>query len=58
MSSGTTYRQVFGQLKTAELLAKTDDERSRLDEARQKLIAECDARGEKEAQACRYAAAG
>lgn len=45
-------------LKTAELLAKTDDERGRLNEARQKLITECDARGEKEAQACRYAAAG
>jgi hypothetical protein len=45
-------------LKTAELLAKTDDERRRLNEARQKLIDECNARDEKQAQACRYAAAG
>src|SRR5580692_406182 len=45
-------------LKTAELLAKTEDERRRLSEARQKLIAYCNARGEKEAEACRSAATG
>jgi len=45
-------------LKTAELLAKTDDERRRLTDARQKLIDECNARGENEAERCRNAAAG
>jgi hypothetical protein len=48
----------IGVLKTAELLAKTDDERQRLKEARQKLIDACSARGEKEAEACGYAAGG
>jgi hypothetical protein len=45
-------------LKTEELRAKTDDERRRLSQARQKLIDACNARDEKEARACRYAAAG
>jgi hypothetical protein len=45
-------------LKTAELLAKTDDERHRLHEASQKLIDACNARDEKQAEACRNAAAG
>lgn len=45
-------------LKTAELLSKTDDERRRLNKARQELVDECNARGEKEAEACRYASAG
>jgi hypothetical protein len=45
-------------LKTAELLAKTDDESGRLNEARQELIDECDARDEKQAEACKSAATG
>ena len=45
-------------LKTAELLAKTGDERQRLNEARKKLVDACNARDEKEAEACRSAAAG
>lgn len=45
-------------LKTAELLAKADDERRRLEEARRKLMDECDAGDEKQVEACRSAAAG
>jgi hypothetical protein len=45
-------------LKAEELRAKTDDERRRLSQARQKLVDDCNARDEKEARACRYAAVG
>jgi len=45
-------------LKAAEPLAKTEDERRRLSDALHKLVDECNARGEKEARACRSAAAG
>jgi hypothetical protein len=46
------------ELRKTRSLAKTDEERRRLNKALQKLINECNARDEKEAQACRYAAAG
>ena len=45
-------------LKTATRLAKTDDERRRLNEALQKLLDACNAGDETGAQACGYAAAG
>jgi hypothetical protein len=44
-------------LKSAELQATTEDERRRLSAARQELTNHCKARGEKEAEACRAAAA-
>ena len=44
-------------LKTAELLAKTEEERRRLNEARQKLIDACNARGDRSVEACNDAAA-
>ena len=61
-----TYQSVYRDdlpsgirlLKTAELLAKTDAERRRLSEARQRLIDACNARGEKVAESCSYASAG
>jgi hypothetical protein len=45
-------------LKTAEILAKTDDERRRLNDARQELMRACNARDEKESQECQNAAGG
>lgn len=45
-------------LKTAELLAKTEDERHRLNDARQVLMNQCSHRDEQQSQACKSAALG